>query len=392
MNEPTNASDKDLDISGNLGGGNVIDFLDLIPGLGDNDPPVDPVLVDPSGGNDDDPNDPPVDPAADPNDPPADPPADPPVDDPNDPPADPADPPVVPDADDLPADSDYKSIVKTMVANGTWLPVEGIDEMEVDKDTFQQIVEEQGKANTNTLLEGKVSIDTLPDVLKQAIEIAQSGGNPLEVLQANAEMQNPFDGLDLDVEQNQVDLLAWRYRKNGLADKDIEPILNNLKQKGELKGAANVVKEEVDTQYQNYVAKLKQDAIDLKAEEAVALKEYKKIFKENLTQFELNDSFTRKLVDSVTKKEEDGSLGLDAIYNDIRKDPVKAAELALYLLNKEEYVAQLSNKKINQAKAETFKTIKLAPKSKAGSTQAGDPEKNKSGKREVISFAKLNEE
>lgn len=99
------------------------------------------------------------------------------------------------------------------------------------------------------------------------------------------------------------------------------------------------------------------------------LKNYKKDLRNNLDQFKLNDSVKNKIVTIATKEDDYGRFELDRLYYSFREDPSKAARLALFLLDEEEFVKQVTNDAVQNTKLNSAKKLKVvlgSSKSTAG--------------------------
>ena len=130
-----------------------------------------------------------------------------------------------------------------------------------------------------------------------------------------------------------------------------------------------------------YLEKINENAILAKQQHKERLKEYSKSLKEELKQFELTDTFINKIVAAATKQSEDNSYEVDKVYNQKRSDPKEAAELALFLLNKEEYLKLKTKEVRTKDKIEVIKKFKFT---KGGNTDSTEWKSRKDIEKDLI--------
>jgi hypothetical protein len=76
-----------------------------------------------------------------------------------------------------------------------------------------------------------------------------------------------------------------------------------------------------------------------------------------------------------TKKDEAFGFGINSVYSEKMKDPKQAAELVLFLLDRDEFIKQITNKKLTEAKLETARKIRIVRDTEG--TRSASPTKKK---------------
>lgn len=267
----------------------------------------------------------------------------------------------------------YKSLITKMVEMGEWEEFDTIEdadgnelnisEIDVDEDTFKQIVRYQSELKSEKLLQNKVEIEGISDFTKKLIEIEKSGGDVRTALNLYEQVQDPLSRLDLNTPNGQAEAIYMLNKSKGLDDETIETLIAGYAQKGILKDKAEESKELLDKAVQAQLDNIQKSAEDAKIKYKENLKLYRNQLKESLTkEFKLNDSSLKKILDAATKPDDNNTFELDAIYNSKRKNAAEAHELAMFLLNKEEYLKQKFNEEMSREKLSTFKKLKLTKK------------------------------
>lgn len=254
-----------------------------------------------------------------------------------------------------------------------------LEDLDIDEDYFQEIVQAKHELDKQEALEGKVDITGNSDFAKKILEIDKLGGSYSDLLEMKEVYTDPLSTLNFEDPNDQKEAIFLRYKaKNNLADEEITAIIQGFEKSGNLKEKALAAKEEVETAVAKAAEKREQDAIQLKKEAEEKEKEYKKKMKSALSSYELKDSVKEKLVNISTKRGENGVYELDKIYSEAVSDPEKAAEIALYFLDRDEFLAQVSSKKVNEEKLSTARKLKItgnkkpvAPSAKKKKEQSG---------------------
>jgi hypothetical protein len=254
-----------------------------------------------------------------------------------------------------------------------------LDDLDIDEDYFQEIVEAKHEIDKQEALEGKVDITGNSEFAKKILEIDKLGGSYNDLLEMKEVYTDPLSNLNFEDVNDQKEAIFLRYKaKNNLADEEISAIIQGFEKSGTLKEKALSAKEEVESAVTKAAERREQEAIELKKKAEADEKEYKKKMKSALSSYELKDSVKENIVNISTKRGENGLYELDKIYSEMVSDPEKAAEIALYFLDRDEFLAQVSSKQVQEEKLKTARRLKITG-SKKPVSQASRKKKEKSG-------------
>lgn len=233
------------------------------------------------------------------------------------------------------------SVVQTVGDQDVETPIDDIDiTEEVFTDLIQAYIAEEAERTSKD----KVSVTGLSDLTKKMIEIEKHGGNPTQVLAQQQAYIDPLDQLDLETTEGQRGAIALFLEANGKDQEDIAARLKLYEQQGTLAEKSVEFSEKIRQYVAEYAEQQVQQAVEAEKKYKENLKGYKKTFKESLdSRFQLNDAVKNRLVDFATKPGEGNRFTFDTRLMEVRKDPQLAAELALWLEDREEYVRQISN-------------------------------------------------
>lgn len=221
-----------------------------------------------------------------------------------------------------------------------------IEELELTPDVLAEIISAKHQMDLEEIKSNSISTKGVSELGKALIEIEKSGGNITELLRVKKAISDPIENLDLDTVSGQKEALKIRLQASNTKEEDIDLLISAYESKGILEEKANSAANELKEYFKDLV-KEQQEAI-AKANETrdQLLKDYTKELKTSLNStFELKPPIQDKIIKYSTKKNDDGSYEIDAIYNQWRNDPKKTALLSLFLLDNEEYNNQVSSKK-----------------------------------------------
>lgn len=280
---------------------------------------------------------------------------------------------------------DYKSILKGLMDNKVIDQIEvfeledgtevGFDDMDITQEVLAGIITQviEGKVQQKT--EGKVSVDGVSDFTKKLIEIEKAGGNVQEALQTYEKYGAPLENLDMYDKDDQIAVLYMRYRGQNLKDDEISTIISGLEAKGMLEEKAVESKNMIQKALDDEMEAMKAKATERDKQYKEAVKRYRQELLEATSSIPINEAMRRKIVDSATKLN-DGVYELDSAYYDIRNDPKQAAELAMFLLYKDEYIKRLTEDVKKTEAVNTFAKFRLTKKS-SGTKILDDKDDNK---------------
>jgi len=279
------------------------------------------------------------------------------------------------------ADSQYGSIVKQLLEDGFWEDgqitietEEGAQEVllselsDIDEDTFKALKEGQKKLKDEEFQNKYLSKEGLDERTLKLIEIAKNGGDIRELLQVQAEVVNPLEGLDLEDSAVQEWIVAQTLLSQGHDQVIVQNTIAQYKKDLVLDAKADAIVKDINNRYDAQIeAKLEQRKQE-KAKEAENQKLFRKSISEEVKKLGLKDTLQKNLVDLASKFDENGVSNADNLYFEAKKDPALFAEIVFLMSNKQAYEEFKGIKATNSAAKKNFITI-LKTDKKVASTQ-----------------------
>lgn len=279
-----------------------------------------------------------------------------------------------------------KSILEKMAKRGI---IDNIGDMEItvddkpvdlasitDEDEILDIVESLVKSQREDMLRDKVDTSSISDFMRKMIEVDKAGGNVGALLDTYRKFQEPVDSADLSTREGQLAVIHHYYKMLGMSDDDIKDNMELMEGKDDdyVEAKARKFDSVIKERMSSMVEQEKQRAEDRKKEAMERMKTYKKGLRSSISNnFQLSDNMVSKAVDFVTKVvDKDGRVGIDLAYMDMVKDPQKAADLVLFLMNKDEYLRQVTNKSNMDVKRNVIKLVSSSKAGKGGTAKPDD--------------------
>lgn len=273
----------------------------------------------------------------------------------------------------------YKDTLKSIFGDNLGSLVQEVDgveqeialeDLELDSELFADILKSKMEEVREEASKNKISSEGISEFTKNLIELDKNGGDVRSLLEVKQAYSDPLEGLDVEVIEDQKEILYLRGKAAGQSDKDINLLIEIYEAKGLLESEAveaeKALRDAIDGQMQRAIEAAKADS---KAKEET-FKLYKKDLKETLSKFELKDGAKAKLLDIATKPNKEGKYEMDEAYNEWRMTPDKAAELAFFLTDKEEYLKQATKVAVKEKQVEIARKIKIIPRSNSGTIDA----------------------
>jgi hypothetical protein len=265
----------------------------------------------------------------------------------------------------------YKDFISKMVSLGKWESFDtieteegefSIDDIEITDELFQSIVEEQEKLKEERL--ATKNLDGVSDFTKRLIEIEKKGGSVSDAIRAFETVGEPLSKIDTSTIEGKRAVIYMQLKAQGQQDEsDIKRLISSYEKDGVLEDKAEKAEVMLNNAYNDYLQSIEDAAEQERKEKQERLKNYKKDFAENLSKtFEITSSIKSKLVDIASKQDENGMYEMDKIYNDYRRNPEKAAKLALFLYNEDEYIKQVTNSTKVGENLKVFRNLSLTNK------------------------------
>jgi len=279
----------------------------------------------------------------------------------------------------------YKNLALKYIKDGTWskdlaledaegnqIPIEELKEL--NEETFFAIQEQIKADEEEERKKNYLQISTLDDRRKTLVTIISEGGDLKEIFKSEKQVQqylNPFDGLDLDDEAVQERVYLNSLMQFNKLDQEVAiEVVKKAKKEGALGDKVKTFTEDYTAKFDKFVEGKKEEILKQKQERKNELKEFKKALSEQYKGYELKDSLVRKLTDMATKETDEG-FEIDSVYEKKMQDPIEAAELILFLNDKEAYLASKTKSAKKGEQMKTRKLVKMIPTKQATKAKEG---------------------
>lgn len=237
-----------------------------------------------------------------------------------------------------------------------------ISDVVLDKTMFEAIVSSKMETVKEEYTKDKISIQGVSDITKDLIEIDKKGGNITELLRVKRDITDPLDQLDITTKEGQRLAIYLRKKAKGQEDDEISRLINAYESEGILEEKGLAAESELRAAVSKQIEDAKINAQNENKRKKDLLKSYKQEVKKGLSQFEMNDAMKNKVTLLATKTDDKGQFEIDKAYDEARSNPISAARLALFLLDEDEYIKQVSNKAVQSTKLESAKRIRVITK------------------------------
>lgn len=269
------------------------------------------------------------------------------------------------------SNSELLDLVKEYIEEGDWedviLDIEGEEVQlsqidKIDKKTFLAIRAEQKRLQEEKHKEKYISVEGLDETTKTLVELKRKGGDIYELLKTTQQFENPVEGLDLDDEATQVNLVYGKLQSQGMEHEDIIDKLTKLKKQFKLDEVAKGVAEDVTKAYEA----AKREELNKHSQELVKKAEEEKAFKKNLQEvykgYNLNDNKVKTLVENAFKRDSQGKTNFDKLVEEVKSNPEKLAEINFFLNDREGFMEFKTAKAKNETALKTIKIISTVEK------------------------------
>lgn len=254
-----------------------------------------------------------------------------------------------------------------------------IADIEIDKELFDQIVSSKLEAIKEEASKDKISTKGISNLTKDLIEIDRNGGDITNLLRAKADYTDPLDDLDITTVEGQRVAIYLRKKASGSDDDTIDRLIKSYESEGKLEEYGIIAESELRSALQKQVEDAKVKALKTAEYNQELMKSYKKEIRSGLDSFEMNDLLKNKIVTLATKIDDRGHFEIDNAFYSMKEDPKRAARLALFLLDEEEFIKQVTNKVVQETKLTTAKTLRVISKKGDGAPTLQDKRENKDG-------------
>jgi len=266
----------------------------------------------------------------------------------------------------------FKSAVKKAIDKGTFVDIEGFDDLDIDEDVLADLLDFNLE---HKLAQGWERIKATNAVVNGILSVVEAGGNPDTIIDLFKEQQKII-AIDTKSTEGKLELIGKFYTDIvGLKPAEVSRKLKKLETETEedLQAEFSAAETKYNEHFSNQQETIKANETRRIQQEEDAKRARVTQTKQFLVDQKVNPNTANKLLRDMYQPKwdlQDGSELLsefDYQLLKLRQDPVKSAELAQYVLDQENYKKSLAQPKINAKVDETFEKLKFTPKRTATS-------------------------
>lgn len=291
-------------------------------------------------------------------------------------------------------ENNYINTAKKLLEQGEWKDfiVEGEDGKEtkfselddLDEETFLTVWKEQKNLAKEELDKNYIPVKNIDENKLNLINIIKNGGDLKEIFKDESQLRRPYEGLDLDSQQNQQNVLYQQYLNQGLNADDAKDLVIKSTKDLSLSAKSEQIVKFYQESYDENLKKLEKQTAQDRVKEQESIKEYKKNLQTSYKEEGLEDSLSKVLAESATKKTSDGQLYIDTVYEELMKDPQKAKDLVFFMLEKDKYLAKNGASVKREVNISNLKKIKLIQDTNKVSNKIIEEEKSNSPFGDIV--------
>lgn len=286
---------------------------------------------------------------------------------------------------------DYKSVLKKtgLVSDLDDFEIEGDDgqavplsSVDLDEDKFVELVKVFISDKEESLKNNMVSIDSLSDFSKKLIDLDKRGGDVTMILQNYADNQDSMARYDLNTVEGKLGFINEFFISSGMSADDAKDLTNVIASRGEdaVDTKVDAIHADRDALIQKSIEDEKVRAEEEQRKSVENHKKFKKGIRDGLrTEFQLNDKYIDKMVETASGVDKDGVLNLGRKFTEALNDPELSSGLILFLMDRDEYLKQKSAVIEKDINTKVRKAIKLNGSRVQGSGNIGEQDGSELG-------------
>lgn len=255
-----------------------------------------------------------------------------------------------------------KNTMDYLIEQGAWEDFDGRDELELNEETYAQLVMEQDRRRVQGMFNEMV--DSTGPFGKAIIDFVKNGGNPDEIIDLFKE-QKQIDSINIEDISGQKEMIKHYYTEvMGWKPEKTEKFISNLVLSNELEAEAEEAKESMTLYYQKEAQRLNQD----REAAAARQKEAEEAFETNIrsaikARKDLTPTEKKLVEDQLLRYDQrlpNGKM-VNKFYVNFAKmqtNPEDYIELVMFVNDKQKFVQKVASKEKTEATANAFKFIK----------------------------------
>lgn len=289
------------------------------------------------------------------------------------------------------------ALKKKYLENGKWddvvLDIDGEEVQlssleDIDEETFLQIQEAQDNLREEARADQFIPKEGLNEISLKLIELQKSGGDISEAIQVYDQYVNPLQGLDLQNEKIQEQLVRRSLTKKVDDPEIVEMTIAKYKKDQVLGNKAKEVIDFTNAAFDKYMEQRTAEASDKKRQEQDAHKTYLKSLEEEYKTVEIKSDLKKQIL-QLANRNDKGELEAVEVVREQLKDPKLAQELLFFISNRDAYKKSIGSKVKTKTNIDNMKRVNIIKDKQKKQTGGSSKPDNGSSDFEFIEVPNL---
>lgn len=294
-------------------------------------------------------------------------------------------------------EKNFTSIAKKLLSKGDWedgiIDIDGkevkLSEIEdLDEDTFYDIWEEQKESKKEEITKNYIPVKGVDEEKLRLINILKNGGDLKEIFKDENQLRKPFEGVDLESEQNLQSIYYNQLLRQNIDESDARDLVIKATKDLTLDSKAKNIVELHQENFKKDLKRIEKETEELQKEERENAKIYKKSLHTLYKEEGIEDSLSKVLVEAGTKYDDKtGQLYIDTVYEKLMEDPTKAKDLIFFMLEQEKFLAKKGVSAKTEVEMKNLRKFKIARET--GKTATTEVKKEENKDKSIFSTVEL---
>lgn len=297
----------------------------------------------------------------------------------------------------LGGEKNFTSIAKKLLSKGDWedgiIDIDGkevkLSEIEdLDEETFYDIWEEQKESKKEEITKNYIPVKGVDEEKLRLINILKNGGDLKEIFKDENQLRKPFEGVDLESEQNLQSIYYNQLLRQNIDESDARDLVIKATKDLTLDSKAKNIVELHQENFKKDLKRIEKETEELQKEERENAKIYKKSLHTLYKEEGIEDSLSKVLVEAGTKYDDKtGQLYIDTVYEKLMEDPTKAKDLIFFMLEQEKFLAKKGVSAKTEVEMKNLRKFKIARET--GKTATTEVKKEENKDKSIFSTVEL---
>ena len=237
---------------------------------------------------------------------------------------------------------------------------------DLNEDQLKKVIAFQQEKKEKEIQEKYIPKEGISEENLRIINILKEGGDIKEVFSSPEQIQKPFEGLDLEDEKTQKQIILHHYIHNaGNSQKEALVLLKQKEEDFEIDSYSKQIVDAYNAKYDEFLTNKEKEVREKAVEKKQRITEIRKNLSQTLKENKIKDNISRKIIDGVTKPTSENRFQVHEALDEILKNPQENHEILLHLLDPKSFAELYKVKQKNKEVGSIFKLVDSLPKDKA---------------------------